>query len=60
MLNGNEIEQIKRAKFLDVYIDERLNWDEHIKQVASKVAKSVEILRKLKPVLKMSIAPLSI
>ena len=39
MLNGNEIKQIKHAKFLGVYIDERLSRDEHIKQVASQVAK---------------------
>ena len=51
MLNANEIKQIKHATFLGVYIDERLSWDEHIKQVASKVAKSVGILRKLKPVI---------
>ena len=42
MLNGNEIKQIKHKKILGVYIDERLSWDEYIKQVASKVAKSVK------------------
>ena len=51
MLNGNEIKQIKHEKFIGVYNDERLSWAEHIKQVASKFAKSLGIHRKLKPVI---------
>ena len=50
-LHGNKIEQISHTKFLGVYIDEHLTWDEHIKQISSKVSKSIGILWKLKPFL---------
>ena len=49
LINGNVINQIKYAKFLGIYIDEHLNWKEHIKQVSSKVAKNIGVLRRLKP-----------
>lgn len=48
ILNGNKIEQISHTKFLGVYIDEHLNWEEHIKQIGSKVSKSIGVLWKLK------------
>jgi len=35
-------------KFLGVYIDERLSWDNHIQQLASKLSKNIGILAKLK------------
>ena len=40
-LNGHEITQIKHTKFLGVYIDERLNWDEHVKQLSTKLSKKL-------------------
>ena len=43
----NVIEQIKHAKFLGIYIDERLHWDEHIKQVAGKISQNLGALRRL-------------
>jgi len=50
MLNGIVLEQVKCAKFFGVYIhvDEYLSWDDHIQEVACKVSRNVEILRKLK------------
>jgi len=48
MLNGIVLEQVKCAKFLGVYIDEHLSWDNHIQEVACKVSRNVGILRKLK------------
>ena len=48
MLNGMVLEQVKCAKFLGVYIDEHLSWDNHIREVACKVSRNVGILRKLK------------
>ena len=39
ILSGHVIVQIQHAKFLGVYIDERLNWHEHIKQVSGKISK---------------------
>jgi len=47
-LNDDEIEQVCSVKFLGVYIDERLTWDNHIQQVASKLSKNIGILAKLK------------
>ena len=47
-LNEEEVVQVRHAKFLGVYIDERLAWDKHIQQVAHKMSRSVGILRKLK------------
>jgi hypothetical protein len=55
LLNGNKIEQISHAKFLGVYIDERLNWGEHIKQVSLKISKNIGVLRKLRPFLSRSL-----
>jgi len=37
-LNGTH-QQVHFAKFLGIYIDEHLTWDERIQQVASKVSK---------------------
>jgi len=48
MLNGIALEQVKCAKFLGVYIDEHLSWDNHIQEVACKVSRNAGILRKLK------------
>ena len=47
-LNDVEIEQVCSVKFLGVNIDERLSWDKHIQQVASKLSKNIGILAKLK------------
>ena len=38
-LNGNKVEQISHQNFLGMYIDEYLNWEEHIKQISAKVSK---------------------
>ena len=51
ILSEHVIEQCKHAKFLGVYIDERLNWDEHIKQVSGKISKNLGALRHLKNIL---------
>ena len=36
-LNGNKIAQTGHAKFIRVYMDKHLNWEEHIKQIRSKI-----------------------
>ena len=51
ILNGNKVEQISHTQFLGIYIDEYLNWEEHIKQISAKVSKSIGVLWKLKPFL---------
>ena len=47
-LNGHQITQIKHTKFLGVFIDERPNWDEHVKQLSTKLSKHIGVLLKLK------------
>jgi len=48
LINGIKIERVRYVKFLGVYIDEYLRWDEHIQQITSKVAKNVGIVNKVK------------
>ena len=47
MLNGIVLEQVKCVKFLGLYIDEHLKWDNHTQEVACKVSRNVGILGKL-------------
>ena len=50
-INGNVIERVRYAKFLGIYIDDHLDWSEHIQQITSKVAKNVGIIRKVRHIL---------
>ena len=43
-INGNVNERVRYAKFLGIYIDDHLDWSEHIQQITSKVAKNVGII----------------
>ena len=47
-MNNVPLERVKRAKFLGVYIDDKLSWGDHISYVATQVSKGVGILAKLK------------
>ena len=47
-LNGIEIKESSHEKFLGVIIDSQLNWEQHIRQLASKISRNVGILHKLK------------
>ena len=47
-LNDHQITQIKHTKFLGVYIDERLNWEEHVKQLSTKLSKNIDVLLRSK------------
>ena len=46
-LNAHQITQIY-TKFLGVYIDERLNWEEQFKQLSTKLSKNIGVLLRLK------------
>src|SRR6218665_953735 len=46
MIAGNNIEQVKSTKFLGLYIDEHLTWNEHIKVTSNKIAKNIGIIAK--------------
>ena len=51
ILSGYVIEQIQHEHILGVYIDEHLNWDEHMKQVSGKISKNLGARRRLKTIL---------
>jgi len=53
--NGQIIKQTHSTKFLGVYIDQHLNWLDHIHQVENKISKTCGILSKLKYKLPKSI-----
>ena len=45
-INGTPINQEPYTKFLGVWLDEKLNWSKHIKEISGKIAKGVGILTK--------------
>ena len=38
-IDGKTIERVEHARFLGVYVDEKLQWNEHINQISAKVSK---------------------
>jgi len=48
LLNDKPLQQVSTTKFLGVYINEHLNWADHIHQVNSKISKTCIIPGKLK------------
>ncbi|KAJ8047569.1 RNA-directed DNA polymerase from mobile element jockey [Holothuria leucospilota] len=47
-INGQRIKQANHVKFLGVYIDSNLSWENHILHVCNQVSKGVGILCRLK------------
>ena len=47
-INGMNIKRVYVTTFLVVYIDYKLNWNEHISVVKTKFAKNVSILNRVK------------
>ena len=47
-IGNNEIQQVKSTKYLGVILDEKLNWEPHIKSLKSKLSRSCYIFNKLK------------
>jgi len=39
---------VENARFLGVYTDEKLQWNEHISQISAKVSKNIGILKENK------------
>ena len=50
-LANSSIKRAKCAKFLGIYIDEKLKWDEHIYNMNKKIYKSFFAIRKARHVL---------
>ena len=49
--NNNPIKQVSSQKHLGVILDTKLNFQEHIESILSKVNKTIELLRKLQNIL---------
>ena len=47
-IKGYKIEQTKSIKYLDILIDDKLQWHEHIDFVENKLSAANGILRKLR------------
>ena len=47
-INGMNINVVYVTKFLGVHIDSKLNWNEHISVIKTKVAKNVSIMNRVK------------
>ena len=50
-INNENIERKSHTKFLHVYVDENLNWKEHVNLIANKVSKSIGIITKAMQIL---------
>ena len=46
-INGMNINRVYVTKFLGVHIDSKLNWNEHIRVIKTKVAKNVSIMNRV-------------
>ena len=49
MIDGTDIELVSSTEFLGVYmyIDEHLTWEVHINIIANKIAKNLDVLRRI-------------
>ena len=47
-IDGNNIQQVKKNKFLGIVIEEHLNWALHISHLCNIIARNVGILQKLR------------
>ena len=45
-LHGELIEQKRSVKFLGVFVDEKLDWKEHIHIISGKISRSIGIISK--------------
>jgi len=46
-IDTTDIPQVKSVKFLRVYVDQHLTWNNHIEQIALKIAKNIGILKRI-------------
>ena len=47
-IDGNNIQQVNKTKFLGIIIEEHLNWSMHISHLCNIIARNVGILQKLR------------
>ena len=48
VIDGLDIEQLKTAKFLGVFIDEDMKWKSHISHILTNVSRNVGIIYKMR------------
>ena len=46
-LNGKSVERVTAAKYLGVFVDEKLNWNQHIDHICKKLTKLTFLFRSL-------------
>ena len=47
-INNKRLKPVEHIKYLGMYLDKYLSWDEHIKQLSSKLSRANNILSKLR------------
>ena len=50
VISGEQIKQKPSVKYLGVHIDNKLEWKNHIKAVASKVTRAIAMIRHSKSI----------
>ena len=55
MINNVSIPVVKSAKYLGIHIDNKLNFEDHINYIGTKVSRSIGIMSKLKPYVPMNV-----
>ncbi|MFM9988300.1 RNA-directed DNA polymerase [Flavobacterium sp.] len=48
MIDGYSIEQVDNAKFLGVFVDDKLNWKKHIDYIALKISRGLAVMGRLR------------
>ena len=48
MLDGSYLEQVNSTKFLGLFIDEKLTWNQHISHISLKVSKGLGIISRVR------------
>ena len=51
-INGQAISEVNKTKFLGVIIDNKINWEDHIKYIAGKVSRGVGMMIKARQYLR--------
>ena len=53
-IDGNQITRVNEAKYLGVYIDQKINWHRHIQQIKSKLSSASYIISKVRHYLNLN------
>ena len=53
-IGTESIKQVSSTKFLGVWIDEKLNWNQHVKHLTSRMASGIYALKSVKNLLSPS------